>query len=326
MRDSFVTAVKGFDITEDPKFTNYHADREYLAGIGGSKEPVFLNVHYEGVSIPLFKRPLEADLFDLFSPIGFQPYIDTSLWPDLLEAIKEEFKGTGIVSIYILGRNDLSHITPPYGFDLSLYRTNYYIDLGLSDEEWLDRMKRDSRQRLIKALRVIRYRMERGVVSEGFIRNYSRIAEAKRFPPRYLLSESDFMRLGSANGMVYLELRDDRTDDFIAGGFFGCHRDDVDYLFGADDQRYRDAIRLLIDGARRHFKKQGFKRLYLGGGVREGDSLAQFKQRMGTEGHRCTAVRGIIDIEEAERLYGGRFSKEWFSGFFPPYVRRGDEE
>ncbi len=327
MSDNLEIVEMCLDITEYPVFNNYHADREYLAAIkADNMDVVFLNIRDMEVSIPLFKRFLESDLFDLFSPLGFQPYIDRALWPDLLIIMKDGLKEMGTVSLYILSRNDLSTISAPHGFDLSHYRTNYYIDLQLSYDEWLDQLKRDSRQRLRKAIKTIRYKVELTTVSDEFVMNYHRIAKARIFPKRYLLSWSDFVRFSNVNNMVYLELRERRNNDFIAGGFFGCHGDDVDYLFGADNQQYRDAIRLLINEARGYFRMHNFKRLYLGGGVKEGDSLARFKQRMGTREQRCSAVRAVINIEQAERLYGNRFSNEWFKGFFPPYVKAGGDE
>lgn len=310
-----------FDITEEPKFKNYHANREYLAGLTTMKNVIFLNIISEKISIPLFKRYLDNNQFDLFSPIGFQPYIHQSLWPKLLIDLKEHLEAIGVISIYILSKNDLSNIVPPYGFNLSYYRTNYYIELSLSLEEWLQKLKRDSRQRLKKALHNTQYKVINTVVSDEFVSNYCRIAKAKGFPRRYLFSMSNFIRFNNADNVVYLELRSHNNYDFIAGGFFGCDREEVDYLFGADSPDYKDAIRLLIYEARNFFKKNKFKRLYLGGGIKEGDSLAMFKERMGTKKQICSSVRAVINIEQAEKIYGNKFSEEWFKGFFPPYVK-----
>lgn len=307
-------------ITQRPLFGNYHADAAYLAGISPEKDFVFLNIQQENLSIPLIKRRLNQDFYDLFSPIGFQPCVKQALWPVLLESTKVNLVPLGVVSLYILSRNDLSGIAPSHGIDLSLDRTNYYIDLRLSDDEWLAQQKSDSRQRLKKAIHTKSVEVKEARVSKDFISHYHRIAGAKNFSHTYVFSEADFNRIDSARNVVYLELRD--AKDFIAGGLFGCDRADVDYLFGADSPIHRDAIRVLIYEARKYFKERRFDRLYLGGGIREDDSLAVFKQRMGTIGQRCSAIRAVINVGQSEKFFGAKFSSEWFNGFFPPYARK----
>jgi hypothetical protein len=308
-----------FNITQSPTFSNYHANVDYLSGISSNKNFIFLNIPEDKVSIPLIKRYLCNNLFDLFSPIGFQPYIQQTLWPNLLERMIGNLSELGVVSLYILCKNDLTSIIPPHGVDLNSYRKNYYIDLRLSYDQWLIQQKSDSRQRLRKAIYTTRYEIVETRISDKFIDNYCCIAKAKKFPAPYLFSGADFNRITNANNIVYLELQDNK--DFRAGGFFGCDRGDVDYLFAANDPKYKDAIRLLINEARKYFKVQKFDRLYLGGGIREGDSLAIYKQRMGTISQACSAIRAVINIEQAEQIFGRKFSSDWFSGFFPPYVK-----
>jgi len=306
-------------VTQNPVFGNYHADSDYLAGICPGCEFLFLNIREEKVSIPLLKRCLRKDHFDLLSPIGFQPHIQQAAWPALLDALREELFTLGAVSLYILCKNDLSGLAPPRGTDLTRSRQNYVIDLQLSYDQWLMQQKSDSRQRLRKALDTTRYELVETTLSNEYIVNYRRIAEEKNFPPRYVYAEADLKKIAAATNITYLELRDDR--EFIAGGLFGCDRADVDYLFGANSPRYTDAIRLLINEARQYFKIRAFDWLCLGGGIQENDSLAVFKQRMGTLRQSCSAIRVVVNIDQAEQLMGSTYSTDWFNGYFPPYVK-----
>jgi len=313
-------------ITDRPEFDNYHANPDYLSGIRTEGRTVFLNIAEEKVSIPLVRRQLHGDFHDLFSPIGFQPFVNVKLWHELLLNMKEMLYRSAVVSLYILSRNDLRGISSPSGFNLERYRTNYYIDLGLSRNDWFDRLKRDARQRLRKALKLVEYDVEATDISDEFVENYLRIAEARGFSDNYRFDRNDFARINSADGVICLELRDSSCGDFIAGGIFGCYNGDVDYLFGADSANYRDAVRLLICEAREFFQRRGFSRLYLGGGIMENDSLAMFKERMGTERQYCSAIRAVINVEQAESLCGRKFSAEWFEGFFPPYTMEYTDE
>lgn len=305
---------------DKPAFANYQASRHYLDTVAPGADCSYLDLHDEGVSIPLIRMPLDDGGFDLVTPINFQPALSDGFWPQSMDAVSERLAETGAVCCYIQGRNDLG--TTRFGelIDAGGFRTNYYFELHHELDGLLARQARDCRQRLNKALRSLDYQLVNESPLNGFVENYRRIAHKNAFSRHYRFDKADFIRLRHDPGIEYLEIQS--GGDFHAGGFFAVFGHEVDYLFGADSLHHPDTIRLLIWEAVKHFKRQGRKRLYLGGGISEGDSLASFKQRFGTEQQRCSSIRMVLDRPRAEVYMGEPFSTDWFAGWFPPYHQR----
>jgi hypothetical protein len=79
------------------------------------------------------------------------------------------------------------------------------------------------------------------------------------------------------------------------------------------------AFTLLWNGALR-LQDEGVPFLNLGGGIREGDGLAQFKRRFGAEQRPFLALRQIYDTERYQALCAAaNVVADRRDGYFPAY-------
>ncbi|MEA3352859.1 MAG: hypothetical protein U9Q33_03445 [Campylobacterota bacterium] len=298
----------------DPKYDTYQANIDYLRLLE-IKKFIFLNIDSLQISIPLEKKMInDSDDFDLITPINFQESTGNFI-KENLQSIYEVLKTTNAVCFYIQTKDEINYNNEM--IDSKRYRTNYYFNLLLSKEEIYSNKKRDARQRLRKALKNIKVNITEDIVSEEFYQNYARISEENDFSEKYKFSLEQFNGFSSIKGIKYLELRSE--GDFVAGGFFGLNHKEIDYLYAAGSERFRDNIRLLLWIAIEYFKDKGYEKLFLGGGIKEDDSLAEFKSRMGTYYQKCYTIMSILDKEKAQKYAKKEVTKEWFNNFFPPY-------
>jgi len=103
-------------------------------------------------------------------------------------------------------------------------------------------------------------------------------------------------------------------DKLVAACVLAQVEDSYDYSFMAFKKDHKDASRALIFLLRNHLNLiNSCKYLYLGGGIRETDSLADFKKSVGGVGVPFTRMKfmnkKIFNIENkiAEKLLKGRW-------------------
>lgn len=311
-------------ISEDrARFDGYHVAPPYLRSLNHDGDYIFINLEAARTSIALMKIGLPDGRFDLATPVGFQPSLGRAFWTQHLDTIYDALSRTGAVTGFLQTKDDVADLGNGLAINTARYRTNYCIDLTRGLDELQAAMARDCRSRLKRAVRTVEYDVrDDGDIAE-FSRCYAEIAADKAFPPSYVFSEHDFRALQQVPGIDYLELRS--AGAYLSGGFFAAHNGEVDYLFGANSRAKEDTIRLLVWEAIRHFKARGAHRLCLGGGIREEDSLAQYKLRFGSGPRRCTTVRMVLDRETAEAYANQRLTPAWYQGYFPPYRRPARE-
>lgn len=305
-------------VSSSPKYNNYHSDPFYLSGIKQNPDTYFyLNFPTRSYSLPVKKNTVFGSYNDLLCPIGFQATLgDNSFWQETLSTMMPELKKHQFVSLYILLKDHISFSHKLSQFDT--YRTNYFFDLEQSTETLWIGMKRDCKSRLKRALRSTKHKVVYQSDLVEFHNHYDSISQKNCFSDFYKFDLSNFRQMNQAKDILYLELTTEENI-FISGGIFGLWENSVDYLFGANNELFDDSIRMLIWEAVNYFKNRGFGYLYLGGGISEEDSLANFKKRFGTFEKKCSIFKSIINLEIVEKLMDSKYSDTWFDGFFPPY-------
>jgi len=253
---------------------------------------------------------------DIVTPYGFSGFTaaGTSFDPTTYLA---EFAGTrGYVCAYLVTNPALQIDLDDTGKEA--YRHIYVIDLRQSESELFSRLS-NNRKRAVRAL-------ERGGVE----------VEWDRARPRqFVLAEyHPFMRGKHANP-VYdftIETLDylldlDRVLVIGAGSpkieavtIFGYTPFSADYLFNisvGDGRRW--SVALIWAGMKR-LKALGIPTLNLGGGVREGDGVASFKERFGARRVPLVAVKQIyqptVFAELCRRAGADPLDP---TAYFPPY-------
>ena len=306
-------------ITHDkPLYSSYQSNVEYIKHLK-IIDRIFLNINSHKITIPLEKRFIKSTKnFDLVTPINFQTSLSTKFWEEELKNIYEALKKEDAVSCYIQTKDN---------FDLENEElinsersiTNYFFNLQLSEEELLRNKSKSSRLRLKKVLKTLEYELVENHVSEEFFRAYTHISSNRMFSDKYLFSYEQFLNYTKVENIKYFELRSE--GEFVSGGFFGVNGVEVDYLYGAGNSEHPDSIRLLIWEAVKYFKYAGKEKLFLGGGISQNDSLADFKKRLGTNEQECRTIMMVLDKNKAEVLAQEKVTKEWYKSFFPPYIK-----
>jgi hypothetical protein len=104
---------------------------------------------------------------------------------------------------------------------------------------------------------------------------------------------------------------------------FGHTRYAADYLFNVSVPGGEHHAVHLIWSAVERLRELGVPRLNLGGGIREGDDLAEFKRRFGAAELPLASLRQVYRPDAYERLCREAGVTSDRSGWFPPYRAAG---
>ncbi len=137
--------------------------------------------------------------------------------------------------------------------------------------------------------------------------------------PHYAFSQASLRSWATASEHLVVGAR--RGVDIEAVMVFLVHGDRAEFHIGASTLEGRALTAwLLVEGIRR-LGTRGVRTLNLGGGVRAGDGLCEFKRKFGGTGHRLPAVRQIYLPDDYNRLcrqVGVKADQTWFPGYRAP--------
>ncbi len=303
--------------SQQPLFSCYQVSPAYLRAIPtNSNSFVFLNIHSCNVSFALQKINISKNAFNLISPISFQASIGSvGDMTGLLTEIRKVLAEIGCIFCYIQTRDNLTDKSKDF-FSTESFRTNYYFDLSLDYEAMLRSMKADARQRLKKLAKLESAEFKPTPDLREFSEHYKSLAHSRNFNELYVMEGYRFGQLARCTDILYLQQY--INGEFSAGGFFGVNEHDVDYLYGVHSPNYQDATRLLLANSFKYFKAAGKSRLFLGGGINENDSLANFKYRQTRNHVRCSSIKMIVNEAAAQKVMATKIDSDIFKGYFPP--------
>ena len=282
--------------------------------------PTYLYV-YESeagrVVCPLAEREIGGHV-DVVTPYGFNgpagygergPFVHE--WPEFA-------RSRGWVCGYI-ALNPL--FADPAGFpreDVYVHNRLYVMDLRGSDEEVRGRLSQN-RRRQLRDWPAIETALEhdRGRLTGFLLETY-----AGFFERRGAGSATNF----TADTMAAIAALDDvlvvgagRGERLESVALFGHTPHSGDYLFNVSVPGGEHHAPHLIWWGVERLRELGVDRLNLGGGVREGDDLAEFKRRFGAAELPLVSLRQVYraDVYEALCRAAGVTSER--SGWFPPH-------
>lgn len=159
---------------------------------------------------------------------------------------------------------------------------------------------------------------DRGRLGEFFLEHVSGFLASRgaggayRFSPRTLealLREEGTLLLGAGDG-----------ERVVAVGVFAQTPHCAEYLFGVSVPEGRARSAAIVWNAAMRLRSRGIPRLNLGGGIRRGDGVAEFKQRFGATRLPLGSLRQVFRPGVyASLCREARVDPSDRAGYFPPY-------
>jgi hypothetical protein len=262
---------------------------------------------------PFLLRPLPGGRCDITSAYGFGGPFGTGR-PGWREAFRSACAERGVVSEFVrfhpvrgnqtLAGDDLT---------LSLVQEMVVLDVASDDDELVRRMVPQARNKLRKALRA-------GLAAEPsrdldrFWRMYTEAMQAVGARESYLFGLEYFEALdGLGDGLLML-------DAGQAAALFLSGAGAMHYFLAAStaEGRRNAAANLVIYEAMRRSRAGGLSVLNLGGGLRDGDALHDFKQSFGP-GRAPYYVGSAVHDEQAYRELTEQAGVALDDDHFPAY-------
>ncbi len=299
------------EFLEFSKYSNQNVIKKYLFKYeedGNSEFPIHL-IKKESIS---FKR----NIFAIATPILFCG----PARPDFLKKVLNNLD-EGISSGFIQSRVEKSDLETNGDNQFYYYviqeRNNYRLDLENDSKGYFETLKRDSKQRYKQIYKMNhKYNLiENSNCNKSielFAELYTYNSMVNNFPKTYIFNNESWIKLLSSDSWKLYSLF--YENKLVAACVLAQVDNSYDYSFMAFNTDHKDASRALIFFLRNHFNEIGAsKYLYLGGGISETDSLADFKKSVGGKAVPFTRIKFMnkkifnIEWEVAEKLLKGRW-------------------
>lgn len=284
--------------------------------------PTYLYTFEDGATrlvCPIAERTSHGHT-DLVTPYGFSGFTGTGSAPGFPEHWRRFARARGYVCGYI-GLHpmlfDPAHADPA---DVQVYNTLYVLDLEQSEERLFAGLHENRRRQVRAAARAPRVLVEdRGRLTAFFLEHYAGFFARKNAGAAYTFSRETIARL-LAGAHVLLLGAGTPAGRLEAVCVFAYTPYGAEYLFGLSVPGGQPhSAPLVWEGALR-LKALGLPWLNLGGGIREGDGVAGFKERFGGRRLPLGALRQVYDPEAFTRLCGlMHVDPALRGGYFPPY-------
>lgn len=259
---------------------------------------------------------------DIFSPYGFAGFAGIGELALLKAAWRQFAQSNAYVTAFITQNplvmpEGIDHTWP--GIDLAA-RTLYRIDLSKSEEERLSRVSARTRSGLRQWLARTRIEFDQTELAEAFVRLYPAFAERRAMSGLYHFSEEVLHDLVTLPG-THLAGARDADGDVSCVVLMAATPACGDYLFMASSPTgHVDGAGVLWCGLEA-LAEQKIPVCNLGGGIREGDGVAEFKRRLGGQPFGLCVIRQIFDAPRYKALCQSAGCDPDKTDYFPAYYR-----
>ena len=195
-------------------------------------------------------------------------------------------------------------------------RTIYVLDLAMAESALLASMHETHRYEIRRADELLRSVVTAPRrVAEALPDLYAETRARVGASDTYRFSQATLSAWISSPGCLALGLGDP-----IQAAMICLHTGDVaDYFINASTDQGRKYTRILLWAAMRELKRLGIRHFNLGGGVRDGDQLDDFKRRFGARPLAMPVLKQVYHSEQFEALCLQAAAVERPGGYYPPY-------
>ena len=271
------------------------------------------------VAVPLAVRH-RAGHPDVLTPYGFSGFAASGPWADLAERWAEHARAQGWVCGY-LGLHPAFDEVLRAPDDAPAVSTAYLLDLTLPEDALFARLSTNRRRQLRAWERgAATLVTDRAVLAEFVGRHLAAFLDERRAARVAYLSPATLAALFALPAVTLLgaavDGRLEAVSAFAHAPYIG------EYLFNVSlAEGRRHSAPLVWQGAR-HLRALGVPMLNLGGPIRPGDGVGDFKARFGARAVPLRALRQVYDPERFAALCRAAGVDPAADGFFPPYHAR----
>jgi hypothetical protein len=259
---------------------------------------------------------------DIFSPYGFAGFAGLGD----VAVLRRAWQTFADVNAYVAAFITQNPLVMPEGIDGTwpgidlAARTLYRIDLNKSAEERMTWVSARTRSGLRKWLAEASVETDQALLAEAFVRLYPAFAERKAMSELYRFSDEVLRDLVVLPG-TYLAGARDADGDVSCVVLMAATPACGDYLFMASSPvGHADGTGVLWCGLEA-MAQRDVPVCNLGGGIREGDGVAEFKRRLGGEPFGLCVIRQIFDAPRYQALCATSGCDPDKTDFFPAYYR-----
>lgn len=157
-----------------------------------------------------------------------------------------------------------------------------------------------------------------GNTINSFLKLYAETLKVKNAASIYDFGEMAWRLILSSSHVFLFSV--ERNDQIEAAAVFILHNEIVDYFMMASTNQGRIHARGILWEAIKYFHTNGVKWLHLGCGIKENDTLEQFKARFGGKAFTTYALKQIYDFDSYSVLCKKySVNPDILTGYFPSY-------
>ncbi len=273
----------------------------------------------DGVSIvcPIAERSFHGHI-DILTPYGFSGFTGNGSCLDFTRQWKQEAARRNYVCGYI-GLNPILHNPDYYApEDAYTYNCIYAIDLQLEIEELFARLSKNRKRQLRSTDKSSTINFDQERILSFILRHYSDFYQRKGASAVYQFLPETIEELATRDCVILFGAEGENGIEEVMmlafTPFVG------EYLMSiSNNDASRHTVNLLWK-AIHLLKDRGVRWFNLGGGIRPGDGVAQFKERFGGQVFPLQSLKQIYNTEIYANLCKQTHKDpEDLKGYFPPY-------
>lgn len=256
---------------------------------------------------------------DIVTPYGFSGFVGNKDFPDLQNYWKEFVLKRGYVCGYIGLNPMLVNKTYLPANELYEYNTLYVLNLDLSISDLFNQLSQN-RKRQLKGFEdhLKNFTTDKHILKEFFLSNYHAFFTKKNVAQVYGFSLQTLSYVLDLENLVIIGFLVDGRVEAVSVFAFTVHG--AEYLFNISFPEARHHTVLLLWYGIINLKSKNIPFLNLGGGVRDGDSISQFKQRFGAKQYPLKCLKQVYNQQIYTTLcQEANADPDYKEGYFPPY-------
>jgi hypothetical protein len=255
---------------------------------------------------------------DVVTPYGFSGFVGNSDCSEFPARWREFVRARRYVCGYVQLNPLWDNETYYAANEAHEYNTVYVIDLRPSLDEIFMRFEKRRRKQVRDAAGVDIV-WDRGRLKEFFLNNYEDFFARRHAAGVYSFTRATIEQLCDADDVLLVGCGSRGTLE--AAAMLGCTAYGGDALFQVSVPGGEHHAAALVWSRVEYAKSIGLEFLNLGGGVREHDGIAKFKERFGAVKRPLRCLKQVYDWEIYEHLCHEAAVDPASDGYFPPYRR-----